>query len=78
MKSQTGTKRRSKCGGVVDHGYHCAEGAVRTGRVQRLSHKQRETTPIPFRDLLISIARSAEQRGGRKDGVCQEGEISPG
>jgi hypothetical protein len=33
--------------------------AVRTGIVQLLSHKQREATPLEFRDLLISIAESA-------------------
>lgn len=31
----------------------------RTGMLQRLSHKQRKATPLPFRDLLLSIARSA-------------------
>ena len=31
----------------------------RTGEVQRLSARQRSATPIPFRDLLISIASSA-------------------
>lgn len=33
--------------------------AVRTGIVQRQSKRQRAATPEPFRDLLISIARSA-------------------
>ena len=32
---------------------------VRTGICQRLSKNQRAATPIPFRDLLLSIARSA-------------------
>lgn len=31
----------------------------RTGIVQAMSRKQRAATPIPFRDLLISIAESA-------------------
>ena len=31
----------------------------RIGAVQRLSRKQRRATPIPFRDLLLSIAASA-------------------
>jgi hypothetical protein len=31
---------------------------VRTGICQRLSKNQRAATPIPFRDLLLSIARS--------------------
>lgn len=34
---------------------------IRTGNVQRLSHKQRKTTPLPFRDLLLGIARSARE-----------------
>lgn len=33
--------------------------ASRTGVVQRLSKRQRAATPEPFRDLLISLARSA-------------------
>ena len=33
--------------------------ASRTGIVQRMSKRQRAATPIEFRDLLISIARSA-------------------
>ena len=38
---------------------------VRTGICQRLSKNQRAATPIPFRDLLLSIARSAvAQRNG--------------
>lgn len=32
--------------------------AVKTGACQRLSKKQRAATPIEFRDLLLSIARS--------------------
>ncbi len=46
----------------LDHGYHSAEErrrAIKTGRVQRLSKKQRAATPIPFRDLLIEIAEGA-------------------
>lgn len=31
----------------------------RIGAVQRLSRKQRRATPVPFRDLLLSIAASA-------------------
>ncbi len=44
----------------LDEGYHSAEErrrAVRTGVCQRLSKRQRAATPIPFRDLLLSIAR---------------------
>lgn len=33
--------------------------AIKTGICQRLSRKQRKATPIPFRDLLISMAYSA-------------------
>lgn len=32
---------------------------MRTGIVQALSRRQRSATPLPFRDLLLSIARSA-------------------
>jgi len=35
---------------------------VRTGICQQLSKRQRAATPIPFRDLLLSIARSAQRR----------------
>lgn len=48
----------------IDGGYHSKEeraaakaaGTVRNGQ---LSAKQRAATPLPFRDLLLSIARSA-------------------
>jgi hypothetical protein len=46
----------------LDDGYHSAEErrrAVRTGVRQRLSAKQRRATPLPFRDVLLDIARSA-------------------
>lgn len=46
----------------LDEGFHSAEErrrAVKTGIVQRLSARQRIVTPIPFRDLLLSIARTA-------------------
>jgi hypothetical protein len=50
----------------LDEGFHSAEErrrAVRTVICQRLSANQRAATPIPFRDLLLSIARSVpEQR----------------
>lgn len=36
--------------------------AKRTGITQRLSHGQRAATPIPFRDLLLSMARSVLPR----------------
>jgi hypothetical protein len=46
----------------LDEGFHSAEErrrAVRTGVCQRLSARQRAATPLPFRDLLLSIARTA-------------------
>jgi hypothetical protein len=46
----------------LDDGFHSAEErrrAVKTGACQRLSKKQRLATPAEFRDLLISIARTA-------------------
>ena len=45
----------------LDEGFHSTEErrrAVKTGACQRLSKKQRCATPIPFRDLLLSIARN--------------------
>ena len=49
----------------LDDGYHSAEErrrAVKTGICQRLSKRQRAATPLPFRDLLLSLARSAVAR----------------
>lgn len=49
----------------LDEGFHSAEErrrAVRTGICQRLSKRQRAETPIEFRDLLISMARTARVR----------------
>lgn len=46
----------------LDDDYHSAEErrrAIRTGVCQRLSRRQRAATPLPFRDLLLSIARTA-------------------
>lgn len=48
----------------LDDGFHSAEErarAVKTGACQRLSKRQRAATPIPFRDLLLSIARTATE-----------------
>ena len=42
----------------MDAGYHSKEErarAIKTGICQRLSKKQRLLTPVPFRDLLISM-----------------------
>jgi len=50
----------------LDEGYHSAEEckrAVRTGRCQRLSKRQRALTPIPFRDLLLEMARRVTPKG---------------
>ena len=47
----------------LDDGYHSAEErrrAIKPGVCQRLSKRQRTETPIPFRDLLLSIARGAD------------------
>ena len=49
----------------LDEGYHSAEErrrAIKTGICQLLSKRQRAATPIEFRDLLISIARTAHDR----------------
>jgi hypothetical protein len=48
----------------MEDGLHSAEErrrAIKTGMCQRLSKKQRIATPIEFRDLLISIARTVKQ-----------------
>ena len=45
----------------MDDGFHTAAErarAVRIGVCQQLSRKDRAATPIPFRDLLLSLARS--------------------
>jgi len=59
------------CGtrGRLDQGYHSeAERAraVKTGVTQRLSKAQRAATPIPFRDLLIDMARSVHVYPGSR------------
>jgi hypothetical protein len=46
----------------LEDGFHSAEErrrAIKTEICQRLSKRQRAATPIQFRDLLISIARTA-------------------
>lgn len=46
----------------LDLGFHSAEErrrAVKTGACQRMGKPERIRTPIPFRDLLLSIAASA-------------------
>jgi hypothetical protein len=47
----------------LDVGYHTADErrrASRTGVCQRLSARQRQLTPEPFRDVLLAMARSVE------------------
>jgi len=47
----------------LDDGFHSAEErrrAVKTGICQRLSKKERAVTPELFRDLLLSLARTAK------------------
>lgn len=46
----------------IDDGFHSAEErrrAVRRGSCERLSKRERAATPVPFRDLLLSMAWSA-------------------
>lgn len=48
----------------LDEGFHSKEErarAIRTGACQRLSKNQRAATPLPFRDLLLSIAATAKR-----------------
>ncbi|KAF0156268.1 MAG: hypothetical protein FD189_1073 [Elusimicrobia bacterium] len=55
---------KSPAGIRLDDGFHSAEEhrrAIKTGRCQLLSHRQREATPIPFRDALINLARQAQR-----------------
>lgn len=54
------------CGvrGRMDDGFHSTEErrkAVKRGVVERLTKRERLTTPPPFRDLLLSIARTARR-----------------
>lgn len=48
----------------LDEGFHSAaerRRAVKTGMCQRLSRGQRLATPVPFRDMLLSMARSVRR-----------------
>lgn len=52
----------------LEDGYHSAEErrrAVKTGIYQRLSKQQRAATPVEFRDVLLAMARTVEQKGAR-------------
>jgi hypothetical protein len=54
----------------LDEGYHSAEErrrAIKTGICQRLSKRQRAATPLPFRDLLLAIARTATRSHAAAD-----------
>jgi hypothetical protein len=49
----------------LEDGFHSKEErarAVKRGACERLSKRQRAATPIAFRDLLISIARTVETK----------------
>ena len=51
----------SASGVRMDAGFHSKEErrrAVRTGVCQRMSKRARAATPLPFRDLLLDMARS--------------------
>lgn len=53
----------------LDDGHYSKEErarAVKTGACQRLSKRQRAATPEPFRDLLISMARTSNKLAMRK------------
>lgn len=46
----------------LDAGFHSKEErarAVKTGACQRMCKRERAATPLPFRDLLLDIARTA-------------------
>lgn len=49
---------------IIDAGAHSAaerRRAIKTGVCQQLSRKKRAATPVPFRDLLLGMARSKQQ-----------------
>lgn len=45
---------------LAERGY---ESARRAGAVANMSHKQRQRTPVAFRDLLISLALHSKSKG---------------
>jgi hypothetical protein len=58
---------RCKSATRLDEGFHSAEQrrqvrAAGIGPIKRLNEQQKIATPLPFRDLLISIAESANDR----------------
>lgn len=55
----------SKAAVRLDSGFHSSEErrrSVKTGVCQRMSRKERSASPLPFRDLLISIAETVYAR----------------
>jgi hypothetical protein len=55
---------RPRCTAVVSWCSKRGDGSYwRAPDVQRLGRRERSATPLPFRDLLLSIARSARVRG---------------
>jgi len=53
---------KSPASSKIDVGAHSKEERariVKTGVCQQLSRRQREATPVPFRDMLIAMARFA-------------------
>lgn len=56
---------RSNASARLDEGFHSAaerKAAAQRSPVERLSRQERLATPVPFRDLLLSIARTAIRR----------------
>jgi hypothetical protein len=54
----------------LEDGFHSADErarAIKTGVCQRLSQRQRKLTPEPFRDVLLSIARTSVEAGALDD-----------
>jgi hypothetical protein len=60
-------KSRSRATVRLDDGFHSAAErargrASRAGDIERMGKRERMGTPIPFRDLLIAMARSVKAR----------------
>lgn len=56
---------KSEAKARLDVGFHSAEErrrAIKTGICQRLSKRERAATPLAFRDLLLDMARSVNQK----------------
>ena len=70
---------KSSGGLRLDDGFHSKEERrrkIRTGICQRLSQRQRLSTPIEFRDVLLAIARSAAgEQAGRGQAVKRKAAI---